>query len=164
MRCSTGIFGVATAIAMVTAAPAARGEDFAKFKCQDVGAVDTIEPAGDRDGHGIMAATVSCGVTSGPLEGGLGTVQGIYEWDKTTGAMLTEGGVIRKPDALVVFKMTEGKIVLTMAEGKVTGFTATGKGRLPFASGGAAAMAGKTFNWTAKGVGFGQYEVIWTAD
>jgi hypothetical protein len=109
-------------------------------------------------------ATASCGVTSGLLAGGLGTVQGTYELDKATGAMLTEGGVIRKPDALVVFKMTEGKIVLTMAEGKVTGFTATGKGQLPFASGGAKAMAGKTFSWTGKSFGFGQYEVVWTAD
>jgi hypothetical protein len=164
MRSSTKVVGVAAAIAIVTAAPAAKGEELAKFNCQAVGRVDTFEPAGDRDGHGILASAASCSAASGLLEGGLGTVQGIWEWDKTTGALLTEGGLIRKPDAIVVFQMTEGKIDLTIAEGKVTGFTATGKGRLPFASGGMAAIAGKTFTWTSKSAGFGRYEVIWTAD
>jgi hypothetical protein len=161
---STNLIGVAAAIGMVTAAPAAKGEELAKFNCQAAGRVDTFEPAGDRDGHGILAAAASCSAASGLLEGSLATVQGVWEWDKTTGALLTEGGVVRKSDAIVVFQMTEGKIVLTMAEGKVTGFTATGKGRLPFASGSAAATAGKTFTWTSKSSGFGRYEVIWTAD
>ena len=163
MRSSAKIVA-ATAVALVAAATAARGEELAKSECQSVGRVDTFEAAGDRDGHGILAATVSCSFVSGAMDGGLATVQYLFEWDKTTGALLSEGGVIRKPGAIVVFQMTEGKIALTMAEGKVTGFTASGKGRVPFASGGAAAWAGKTFSWESKGVGFGRYEAIWTAD
>jgi len=49
--------------------------------------------------------------------------------------MLLESGVIRKPGAIATFELTEGKLALTMTDGKVTGFTASGKGRWPTATG-----------------------------
>jgi hypothetical protein len=51
-----------------------------------------------------------------------------------------------------------------LADGKVTGFTATGKGRYLLATGSAASLAGKTFSFTAKPTGAGQWETEVTAD
>ena len=74
--------------------------------------------------------------------------QEIWEWDGTNAKMLLESGVFRKPGAIVTYELTEGKIALTMTDGKVTGFTASGKGRFPTATGTAASLAGKS--WTCR--------------
>jgi hypothetical protein len=93
------------------------------------------------------------------LDGSLTTAQEIWEWDGPNAKLLLESGVIRKPGAIVTFELTEGKLALTMTDGKVTGFTASGKGRWPTASGTAASLAGKS--WTFKagpGAAAGQWE------
>ena len=53
----------------------------------------------------------------------------------------------------MVWQGAEGKIALTMADGKVTGWTGSGKGAYPIATGSAASLAGKPFTWTAKSTG-----------
>ena len=56
-----------------------------------------------------------------------------------------------------VWVRTEGKLALTMVEGKVTGWTASGRGTYPIATGSAASLAGKSFTWTIKSAGPGQF-------
>jgi hypothetical protein len=94
----------------------------------------------------------------GLLDGSLLTAQEIWEWDGTNAKMLLESGVIRKPGALATYELTEGKLALTMTDGKVTGFTASGKGRWPTATGTAASLAGKSWTWKSRAAGAGQWE------
>ena len=159
MRMSTKVLGVAAALAVT---PSAFAGEIAKASCQVIGRMESLELIGDRDGHGIIPHTTSCRMASGLLDGGLQTLDSLWEWDQTTGALLAASGVVRKPGAIVVFTFTEGKLALTMADGKVTGFTGAGKGRLPLASGSAAALAGKSFAWTIKSTGAGQFDAVWT--
>ena len=86
------------------------------------------------------------------------TAQEIWEWDGTNAKMLLESGVFRKPGAIVTYELTEGKLALTMTDGKVTGFTASGKGRFPTATGTAASLAGKSWTWKSWAAGAGQWE------
>jgi len=98
------------------------------------------------------------------LDGSLTTAQEIWEWDGTNAKMLLESGVIRKPGAMATFELTEGKLALTMTDGKVTGFTASGKGRWPTATGTAASLAGKSWTFKSWPTGAGQWEGEVTAD
>jgi hypothetical protein len=67
--------------------------------------------------------------------------------------MLSGSGVARKPGAIAVWKGTKAEITLTMTDGKVTGWTVSGRGAYPLATGDWASMAGKSFTWTGKPVG-----------
>ena len=110
---------------------------------------------------------MTCGQPSMPigvLDGSLTTAQEIWEWDGTNAKMLLESGVIRKPGAMATFELTEGKLALTMTDGKVTGFTASGKGRWPTATGTAASLAGKSWTFKSWPTGAGQWEGEVTAD
>ena len=51
-----------------------------------------------------------------------------------------------------------------MTDGKVTGFTASGKGRWPTATGTAASLAGKSWTFKSWPTGAGQWEADWTVD
>jgi hypothetical protein len=48
---------------------------------------------------------------------------------------------------------------LILTDGKVTGWTVSGKGRVAMATGSAASFAGKTYTFTAKPTGPGQFAV-----
>ena len=123
------------------------------------------EPLGDHEGHSITTVvTASCRTAGGVLDGALTTGQEIWEWDGPNGKMLLESGVIRKPGALATFELTDGQIALTMADGKVTGFTASGKGRWPTATGAAASLAGKSGSFKSWPTGAGQWEADWTVE
>jgi hypothetical protein len=150
------VSGIATVIAFAGFAPRAVAED-TKNICQDVGGF-AAEPVGDREGHSISVDPYSCRVTSGPMSGGVETGTIIWEWDKTNAVEVSLGGVVRKPGAIVVYQGAEGKIALTMDDGKVTGCTASGRGRWVTATGTAASLAGKSFTWTSKCTGPGQFE------
>ena len=163
MRNLSKICGVVAAVAFMAVAPSAVAEEATKNVCQYIGH-DSPENLGDREGHGIVVVSSTCRVESGPLEGGVLTAQYIWEFDKTNGTVIFGGGVIRKAGATVVYQYTEGKWAVTMADGKVTGYTSSGNGRWAVASGSAASLAGKTFTWTSKPTGAGQYETVWTAD
>lgn len=152
------VSGIATAIAFAAFAPSAVAQEIMKYICQDIGG-GPPEPLGDREGHSISVGPYSCRVDSGALSGGVSTGASIWEWDKTNAVLVSGNGVIRKPGATVVYQATEGKLALTMADGKVTGFTASGRGSYPMAIGSAASLAGKSFTWTAKSTGPGQFEI-----
>jgi hypothetical protein len=78
--------------------------------------------------------------------------------------MLLESGVFRKPGAIATYELTEGKLALIMTDGKVIGFTASGKGRYPTATGTAASLAGKSWTWKSWPAGPGQWEGEATLD
>ena len=154
----------AAALAFAAFAPNAIAQEVFKFSCQAVGGSGTPEPLGDREGHNITVLTASCRNAGGVLDGSLTTAQEIWEWDGPNAKMLLESGVIRKPGAIATFELTEGKIALTMTDGKVTGFTASGKGRYPTATGTAASVAGKSWTWKSWPAGAGQWEGEATLD
>ncbi len=156
--------GLAAATLVFAAlAPSALAQEVMKFSCQAVGGI-APEPLGDREGHNITVITASCRSAGGVLDGALTTAQEIWEWDGTNAKMLLESGVIRKPGALATLELTEGKLALTMTDGKVTGFTASGKGRWPTATGTAASLAGKSGTFKSWPTGAGQWEAEWTVE
>jgi hypothetical protein len=69
----------------------------------------------------------------------------VWEWDGPKAVMLSGSGVIRKSGATVVWKGIEAKVTLTTTDGKVTGWTVSGRGVYPLATGDWASMAGKSF-------------------
>jgi hypothetical protein len=115
------------------------------------------EPLGDTEGHSITVGQVTCHIDSGPLSGAILTGTDIYEWNGTNAVALSASGVVRKPGATAVYQESGGKLALTMADGKVTGWTATSRLTYVLATGGAAALAGKSFLITAKPTGPGQF-------
>jgi hypothetical protein len=156
-------FGSLSMIFLALSAPGAVAQEVSKFFCQTVGG-GVPEPLGDREGHNITVTTASCRIVGGLLDGSLLTAQEIWEWDGTNAKMLLESGVFRKPGALVTYELTEGKLALTMTDGKVTGFTASGKGRWPTATGTAASLAGKSWTWKSRDAGAGQWAGEATVD
>ena len=52
-----------------------------------------------------------------------------------------------------MYTETSATLELTMADGKVTGWTASGRGTYPVATGSAAFLVGKSFTLTAKPTG-----------
>jgi hypothetical protein len=129
-----------------------------RYLCQSIG-TGPQEPLGDRDGHNISIYSYSCRVEGGPLDGGLVTGNALYEWNKTTAVGLTANGVVRKPGATAVFQLGDFKNALTVVDGKVTGFLATGQGTYKLATGTAAPLAGKTYSYTSRPNGWGQFAV-----
>jgi hypothetical protein len=129
-----------------------------RFLCQSVG-IGPQEALGDREGHNLSVTNYSCRVEGGPLEGGLVTGNTIYEWDKINGTGLAGNGVVRKPGATAVFQLADFKNTLTVADSKVTGFLATGHGTYKLATGSATSLAGKTFSYTSRPNGPGQFVV-----
>ncbi len=149
--------GIAAAIALMAVAPSAVAqESTSTLACQDVG-VSAPEPLGDREGHSILTSQTSCRVDSGPVSGGVSTGTDIWEWNGPKAVLLSSSGVVRKPGATVVYLSTAGTLALTMTDGKVTGWTASGRGTYPVATGSAASLAGKSFTFTAKPTGPGQF-------
>ena len=140
-----------------TAALAQTGST-ARLYCHTVGYTPP-EPLGDREGHSISVTQGTCRVEGGPTDGSILTGTNIIEWDKGNGVILTGAGVTRKPGATTAYQHSEGKVTLTMTDGKVTGSTASGRGRVTMATGGAAALNGKTYSYTSKTVEPGQYVV-----
>jgi hypothetical protein len=160
MHCLLNVCGLATAaIAFAAFAPSAVAQENAfTLTCQNVGG-GAPEPLEDREGHSILVNDYSCRADSGPLSGGVWTGRAIWEWDKTNAVLVSGNGVVRKPGAAVVYQETRGKLALTMTDGKVTGFIATGGGTWPMAIGSAASLAGKSYTWTSKPTGPGQFAV-----
>jgi hypothetical protein len=146
--------GVAILVVMTGSVFAQSGESSRLF-CHSVGN-STPEPLGDRDGHSISVAEVSCRVEGGLTDGGILTGTGITEWDKTNGVLLSGSGVTRKPGATTAYRNTEAKVALTLADGKVVGSTGSGRGLFTMATGTAASLSGKTYTFTFKSVGPGQ--------
>ena len=119
-----------------------------KYTCMNVGP-NLPEPLGDREGHVVSVADGGCTVEGGLLDGTVQTQHTIWEFDKGAGNILSGDGVSRKPGAAVAYRITAGSLSLLMKDGKPAGWNASGKGVYTLATGAAAALAGKTFTWTA---------------
>jgi hypothetical protein len=145
--------GILAAIAFAAFGPEAGAQETsARYICQAVGA-GAPEALGDRDHHLISTDQISCRVDTGPMSGGVLTGMTIWEWNGPNAVLVSGNGIIRKGDATVVYVQTEGKVAVTYVEGKMTGFTASGKGRIAVATGGAASQAGKVTTWTVAPTG-----------
>ena len=160
MRYLLRISSIATAIAFAAGASSAVAEDdTVRLTCQSVGYDAPPEPLGDREGHGLTTSFASCRIEAGPMKGGVLTGMDIWEWDKTNAVALASNGIQRKPGATVVYQNTDEKLSLILTDGKVTGWTVSGKGHVIMATGSAASFAGKTYTFTAKPTGPGQFTV-----
>ena len=159
LLCCVGV----AALALTSTVALAQSGQTARLYCHAVGSSQP-EPLGDREGHAISIGEIACRVEGGLADGGLLTGTIIYEWDKANGVLLSGIGVTRKPGATTSYQHTEGKITLIMSDGKVTGYTGSGRGRHTMATGAAASLNGKTYSFTFKTVGPGQYVVDVTND
>jgi hypothetical protein len=151
MRAFT-ILGAATvaAAATVAFAPGANAQETTQIlSCQDIGP-SAPEPLGDREGHSILTATVSCRVDSGFMSGAVLTGTDIWEWNGPKATLLSASGVVRKPGETLVYTESAATLELTMADGKVTGWTVSGRGTYPVATGSAAPLAGKSYTFAGK--------------
>ena len=98
----------------------------------------------------------------GVTKGAIWTSYGMWEADDK-GMMKDRGGwaIGRKPGSINICQdITEtgaGEPVLT--DGKVTGWTSSGQCRITVSTGDWAALAGKTWHWTATSTGPQAYEV-----
>ena len=119
------------------------------FSCQYIEA-PTAEPFGNEEGQGISVRDYACQVTQGPLIGGVLTGRAVWEMDTSGGRLLMGGGVIRKPGAIAVLQLSEGKLEYATTNGEVTAVTTSGRGNYLLASGGAASLSGKTFTYSTK--------------
>jgi hypothetical protein len=98
------------------------------------------------------------------MDGAVVTGGDITDWDKSNGTLVLGDAVVRKPGGFAAYQDAEGKIALTIADGKVTGATGAGKVRWVVATGSAAPLAGKTFSYTFKTTGAGQWEANATSE
>ena len=98
------------------------------------------------------------------MDGALVTGSDVIEWDKTNGVEVLGDAAVRKPGGFAVHQDTEWKFAVTVADGKVTGFAGAGKVHWVVATGSAAPLAGKTFNYTMKSTGAGQWEADATSE
>jgi len=117
------------------------------------------EPIVDRDGQSLLAAEATCVVQGGPMDGAVETQHNLWHYDKGSGALLSGHAVTRKPGALSATVITQGGLALRMTDGKVSGWNASGTGRMTLATGAAASLAGRSFNWTANPTGPASYVV-----
>jgi len=157
--------GIVTAIAFAALAPRAVAQELSfKLICQEVGGAGEPEPAGDREGHVISVDNYSCRMEGGPMDGAVVTGNDVTDWNKADGVLLLGNAVVRKPGGFAAYQDTEGKVALTIADGKVTGATGVGKVHWVVATGGAAPLADKTFSYTFKATGPGQWEANATSE
>jgi len=129
-----------------------------RLLCTNHGA-NAIEPVADREGQSLLAAAASCVVQGGPMDGGVETQHNLWHYDRGAGTLLSGQAVARKPGALSASLITQGALTFQMSEGRMTGWSASGRGRLTLATGGAAALDGKSFAWTASPTGPRSYVV-----
>ena len=143
--------GALTAVTVMQGAvlKATAQENVDAFSCQYIEA-PTAEPFGDEEGHGISVRDYACQVTQGPLSGGVLTARAVWEMDKSGGRLLLAGGVIRKPGAMAVLQLSDGKLEYVTTNGDVTEVRTSGRGAYLLASGGAASLSGKTFTYITK--------------
>jgi hypothetical protein len=156
-RLLASCIGIAGLALIHTPASAQSGQT-EQLHCNSVG-YNPSQPLGDRKGHSISFGPFTCRVEGGPLDGGLVTGSGIWEWHQTNAVLLSGMGVTRKPGTTLAWRQLNAKMALIMSDGKVTGFQGSGRGRCTLATGAAAERKGKTYGFTFKSVGPGQWVV-----
>jgi len=131
-------------------------ENVDAFSCQYIEA-PTAEPFGAEEGRGISVRDYSCQVMQGPLSGAVLTARAVWEMNKSGGRLLLGGGVIRKPGAVAVLQLSDGKLEYVTTNGEVTEVRTSGRGAYLLASGAAASLSGKTFVYDTKTTTPGQF-------
>jgi len=131
-------------------------ENVDAFACHYIEA-PTAEPFGDEEGRGLSVRDYSCEVTQGPLSDGVFTARAIWEMDKSGGRLLLGGGVVRKPGAMAVLQLSDGKMEYVTTKGEVTEVRTSGRGRYLLASGSAASLSGKPFAYATKTTAPGRF-------
>ena len=149
---------IISALAVLCAAASAQSGPSHRLVCQSIGN-GAAEPLGDREGHALSVGNFTCRTEGGPLDGGVLTGATNWEYDKLGAVGLSGSGVTRKPGAMAAYMNTESKPTMTLVDGKITGFTGTGRGRYPLATGAAAALNGKAYSYTFGSTGAGQFAV-----
>jgi len=147
-----------SALSLIGASGFAVADTIGRYECSYVGTVSQ-EPIGDQDGHNLVSLQYSCFGVDGLLKGAVYTGTSISEWDGPTGMYLFAGGTVRSPGALAVTQLLEGIGSVVMKDGKPAGAEAHGKAIFKFASGTLAALAGRTFNYVSKPIGYGRFDV-----
>lgn len=153
-----------SAVLLVAGTALAQGATSSRVICATLGGASQWEAVGDRTGHNIQVTHGNCRVEGGALDGGIVANNGIWEFDGATGTLLSGDGVVRKSGALAAYRITTGNIALNMKDGVPAGWTASGKGVFTLAAGSAAALAGKTYSWSARPTGPGQSVQEWVMD
>ncbi len=123
-----------------------------------------VEPFGDRPEHALQVIDSSCTMEGGPLDGTVLTQQTIWEYGKDAITQLSSQGVYRKPGTIAAYVNSAGTLLLQYTDGRFTGWTASGKGRIAAAAGGASSLNGKTYSWTARAIGNRNYVIETTFD
>ena len=131
-------------------------ENVDAFSCQYIEA-PTAKPFGNEEGHGISVRDYSCQVTQGPLSGGVLTARAVWEMDKSGGRLLLGGGVIRKPGAMAVLQLLDGKLEQVTTNDDVTQVRTSGRGAYLLAAGGATSLLGKNFTYITNTTAAGQF-------
>jgi hypothetical protein len=152
------VAGIAVASMLVAAAPALAQPSTSKLDCLSTGS-NAPEPLGDREGHAIQVSTATCKITGGLMDGAVVTQHTVWEIDKGTFTTVSGDNVARKPGALMVSRPTTGTLTMRMEDGRPTGWTATGKGVVAIAVGGAAPLAGKAYSWSGRATGPRDYVI-----
>jgi hypothetical protein len=152
LACCIGIAG----LALIPAPAAAQSGPTEQLHCNNVG-YGPPEPLGDGKGHSISVSHFTCRVEGGPEDGGIVTGSTIWEWHKSKAVLLSGMGVTRKPGSILAWRQLNGKIALIISDGKVTGAQGSGRGRVTMATGAVAERKGKTYSFTFKSVGPGQF-------
>ena len=129
-----------------------------KSTCLNVGP-RAAEPVGDREGHTITVSEAVCTMEGGLFDGAVMTQHSVWEGDKGLFTIISADGVARGPGGIMVYRLSAGTQNLTMQDGKPTGWTSSGKGTYPVAGGNMAAVAGKSFSWTARSTGPRSYVI-----
>jgi hypothetical protein len=129
-----------------------------RLTCQSIGS-NPFEPLGDREGHSVHVSQFTCRTEGSVLDGAVLTGHTTWEYDKSQGAVLVGGGVLRKPGATTVYQITDAKATLNMVDGRPTGVNGSGRGNYPMAVGTAAALKGKTFSFTFGTTAPGQFTI-----
>jgi len=103
-------------------------------------------------------------VAGGPLDGSVVTQNTLWDNDRGTVTILSADGVARKVGGTAVYKVTAGTLTYVMQDGKPVGWTAAGKGAYTLATGNMAALAGKSYSWTARSTSPRTYSIESTLD
>lgn len=155
LRHASSVATVALAFAGGAQRAAAQDMTFAS-PCSIVGSA-APEPIGDREGHAIFVEEDICRFDSGPFAGGVMTATSTWEFDKANAVLVSSSAVFRKPGAIAVGRLSEGRINLTITDGKVSDIMSWVRGDWPITSGSVASLAGKSFTATGKDTGPGQF-------
>ena len=151
-------FRVAAALALSTAFFSTFAQTPLTVKVACLSVSRAPEPLGDREGHSLQIAESTCRIEGGPLDGAVGNISGIYEWNGPNAVGLAAGqGVYRKPGVHAAWINTDHKLALTMVDGRPVGASFNGRGRFLQVTGSAAVLSGKPYYFVGKTTGPGQF-------